>query len=90
MVGWHLTMLLGNLWVIPQTISGSAPALVALLHDPSAFVRSWAITSLAVIVLRAPTYTDTEVRANAPLTVDGTTAVAKQARTALRSLAGSS
>jgi len=80
-------MLPGHVSVIPEALSKAAPSLVALLHDPSLHLRSMAITSLAVIALRASPYYQIAVNAISPLTLDRNPAVAKRARTALRSLA---
>ena len=85
-VRWPLARLHVYASVIPETLSKAALSLVALLNDPNAHLRSMAITSLAVIVLRASPYYQIAVNAISPLTLDRNPAVAKRARTALRSL----
>ena len=87
MVRWHLAMVLGHLAVVPRTIPQARRALRALLRDPSAFVRSWAISSLCIIAKRSPHHAASIIRAVAPLTSDPSAAVAKRAQTAIRLLA---
>jgi len=87
MVRWHLAMILGHVSSVPATIPKTRRALLTLLHDPSPFVRSWAITALAIIAQRNPRSAASSARAIAPLTSDSSVAVAKRARTALRALA---
>jgi HEAT repeat protein len=86
MLRWHLAMLLGHVSVIPATIPAAKRALLTLLHDVSPFVRSWAITSLAIIARRAPRSAGSIARGIAPLASDRSAAVAKRAQTALRVL----
>jgi HEAT repeat protein len=55
MVRWHIAMILGHLAVKQLDASLVAQVLLRLLGDPSAFVRSWSITSLTILGrLQAP------------------------------------
>ena len=49
MVRWHLAMIFGNLSRSEKTASRSVPSLIALLDDPSAFVRAWSVSGLCLI-----------------------------------------
>ena len=86
MVRWHMAMILGHLSVITRTIPRTRPALLAMLGDPSPFVRSWAIASLCVIAKRSAGHSQSIVQAVSGLTSDPSPAVAKRARTAVRAL----
>lgn len=54
MVRWHLAMIMGHLAIIPGHQEALADTLLALLHDKSSFVQSWAITSLCIIARLYP------------------------------------
>jgi HEAT repeat protein len=49
MVRWHLAMILTKVTRSAATARRTAPALLALLDDPSAFVRAWAVSGLCLI-----------------------------------------
>jgi len=49
MVRWHLAMVFGHLAGFSETRGPSCQTLEQLLHDRSATVRSWAVTSLCII-----------------------------------------
>lgn len=49
MVRWHLAMILGTLAALGYDTEPITAALIELLNDRSAFVKSWAIASLAII-----------------------------------------
>jgi HEAT repeat protein len=86
MVRWHLAMTFGHLAGLPEVAEQIQAPLLALLKDPSAFVRSWAITSLCITARTSPTKAGGIARAISPLARDQSAAVAKRARTALRVL----
>jgi HEAT repeat protein len=86
MVRWHLAMILGDLSLIPETRGLARRALLRLLRDPSPFVRSWAVTGLAIGSRPSSRLSAAAVRAISPLTSDPSPAVAKRARTAVRAL----
>lgn len=86
MVRWHLAMLLTHVSTLPRAVSIATPTLLRLLHDRSPFVRSWAITGVALNAQRRPTSAPAAVRAISPLTRDPSPAVAKRAQTAVRAL----
>jgi HEAT repeat protein len=86
MVRWHLAMVLGHMTTVMELIPAARQVLLRLLHDESPFVRSWAITGLAIIAMRRPHAGGAIARAIAPLTLDGSAAVAKRAQTAIRAL----
>jgi HEAT repeat protein len=49
MVRWHLAMIFGNLSFFPEITDDLVAVLFDQLADPSAFVKSWAVASLAII-----------------------------------------
>jgi len=49
MVRWHVAMILTNLTGFQECVGSAATALVHLLNDESAFVRSWALTGLCMV-----------------------------------------
>jgi HEAT repeat protein len=49
MVRWHLAMILGTLGALGHQTEDVVAALLELLCDRSAFVKSWSIASLALI-----------------------------------------
>lgn len=86
MVRWHLAMILGDLSLVPETQGLARRALLRLLRDPSPFVRSWAVTGLAIGSRLSSRLGAAAIRAISPLTSDPSPAVAKRARTAVRAL----
>jgi HEAT repeat protein len=87
MVRWHLAMVLGHLSGVLQDVTGAKRTLLLLLKDESAFVRSWAVTSLCIIARQFPSHSRSIAAKIVPLASDSSAAVAKRARTALRLLA---
>jgi HEAT repeat protein len=86
MVRWHLAMVLGRVSIALPDISQVKHTLLTLLKDESAFVRSWAITSLCIIAKNSPSPAASITKRIAELISDPSTAVAKRARTALQIL----
>jgi HEAT repeat protein len=86
MVRWHLAMIMGHLAASRLSVPRCRRTLIAMLADPSPFVRCWAISSLAIIARQAPDSSSATLRSIAPLTKDRSPAVAKRARTAVRVL----
>ena len=70
MVRWHIAMTLGHLAIFPKSIPKALDALVELLSDRNALVRSWAITSLCIISRLYPVHTKLIVEATSPLCRD--------------------
>jgi HEAT repeat protein len=89
MVRWHLAMLLSHVSSFPQASCTATSTLLKLIQDPSPFVRSWAITGLALSARRRPGSARRAIRAISPLTRDESPSVAKRASTALRALTDS-
>ena len=58
MVRWHLAMILTKVTRSAATARRTAPALLALLDDPSAFVRAWAVSGLCLIGRQFDDFTD--------------------------------
>jgi hypothetical protein len=82
-VRWHLAMLLADLTPYPDTVRRSQQALARLVRDSSPFVRSWAVTSLCIIVQLYPARASRVGKILLPLVRDESGAVAKRAATAL-------
>ena len=57
MVKMHLAMALGHLACYEYTIPSSVTVLIKLLGDKTAFVKSWAISSLCIIARLYPSRT---------------------------------
>jgi HEAT repeat protein len=86
MVRWHLAMVFGHLASFDETVDPSSRTLEKLLHDPSATVRSWALTSLCIIGRLSPNRSPRITRQISALTRDPSTAVRKRADRALKTL----
>jgi HEAT repeat protein len=86
MVRWHLAMILANITRSAATARRTTPALLALLDDPSAFVRAWAISGLCLIGRRFDGFADGILPAVKRHTNDRSTAVRHRAETAIRLL----
>jgi HEAT repeat protein len=86
MVRWHLAMVLGHLAGFDETVDPSSRTLEKLLHDPSATVRSWALTSLCIIGRLSPNRSPRITRQISALTRDPSAAVRKRALRALETL----
>lgn len=54
MVKWHLAMLIANLKLSPSETSRAISTLIKLLDDPSAFVKTWSISSLTILAMENP------------------------------------
>jgi HEAT repeat protein len=83
MVRWHLAMILGHTAMLTETVAAAKTALLELLGDENALVRSWAITSLCIISRLYPEHTPPIVEAVSQKRRDGSAAVAKRAKKAL-------
>lgn len=83
MVRWHIAMTLGHLAIFPKSIPKALDALIDLLSDRNAMVRSWAITSLCIIARLYPEHIGVIVDAASPLVRDRSAAVSKRARRAI-------
>lgn len=86
MVRWHMAMILGYLDPPPAQDAAIRAALLHLLHDPSAFVRSWAVVSACLHARRRPEWTEELVQTLQPLQEDASKAVRTRVRKALPSL----
>jgi HEAT repeat protein len=86
MVRWHLAMVLGHLAGFAETLDASTRTLERLLRDPSAIVRSWALTSLCIIARRSTGRLVRITRLISGLTGDPSAAVRKRARRAVEVL----
>jgi HEAT repeat protein len=84
MVRWHLAMILGHISAALQDISEAKRTLLTLLRDESAFVRSWAITSLCILARKFPRHAESIASRLVRLASDPSAAVSKRAQTALR------
>ncbi len=82
MVRWHLAMVLGHTAMYSETVGSARDALLGLLSDQNALVRSWAITSLCIISRLHPEHTPQIVEAISRMRRDRSAAVAKRARRA--------
>jgi hypothetical protein len=89
MVRWHLAMVFGHLAGFGETQGPSCQTLERLLHDRSATVRSWALTSLCIIGRLSPNRSPLITRQISALTRDPSAAVRKRARRALETLTNS-
>lgn len=87
MVRWHMAMVLGHLAPVLPDLSEVTEPLLALLQDDSAFVKSWAITSLCIVARESPDLTESIAGEIARLAAGPGAAVSKRAQTALRVLA---
>jgi HEAT repeat protein len=86
MVRWHMAMLLGHLIVYEGMVDQIYLALIAMLGDESAFTRSWAISSLAILGRVYPRFRDEIVLAISALQWDGSAAIKSRVRMALAAL----
>jgi HEAT repeat protein len=86
MVRWHLAMLLGNLATEGASLGEIVDTLLALLADPSPFVKSWAISGLCQIGRRYPERQGKIMEELAPLGRDPSIAVRHRAEKAMRLL----
>jgi HEAT repeat protein len=86
MVRWHLAMALGHLAGFSETLDPSARTLEHLLGDPSATVRSWALTSLCIIARHGPGRSARITRLISGLTEDSSASVRKRAQRAVEAL----
>lgn len=84
MVRWHAAMILGHMAMLPEAVAEAENALLQLLGDGNALVRSWAVTSLCIISRLYPDRTSTIVEAVSQLSRDRSPAVAKRAGKAVK------
>jgi HEAT repeat protein len=49
MVRWHIAMIFGNLPFPAESVDETISVLFRMLEDPSVFVKSWAMVSLAIL-----------------------------------------
>jgi hypothetical protein len=87
MVRWHMAMTLGHLASSHGHEDEIAGVLLALLHDESVFVQSWAITSLCIIARLHPEHTPRITQGIANLFRSPSIAIRGRARKALTILA---
>ena len=83
MVRWHIAMTLGHLAASPKHKDDIADTLLALLHDKSVFVQSWAISSLCVLARLHPEHAAEITQAIADLSNSPSSAVRSRVRKAL-------
>lgn len=83
MVRWHLAMILANVTRSAATARSTTPALLALLDDPSALVRAWAISGLCLIGRRFDVFADGILPAVKKRSNDRSIAVRHRAPTAI-------
>jgi HEAT repeat protein len=86
MVRWHVAMILANVTRSAATARRATPVLLALLDDPSAFVRSWAVSGLCLIGRRFDEFADGILPAVKKRSNDRSIAVRHRAATAIRLL----
>ncbi len=89
MVRWHMAMTLGHLATSRGHEDEIANTLLALLHDDSAFVQSWAITSMCIIARMHPQYAQRITQEIGNLTSSPSTAIRSRVRKALTILTDS-
>jgi len=88
MVRWHLAMILGTLGALGHQTEDVVAALLDLLSDRSAFVKSWALASLALIGREHPELCGEIVPPIGTLLNDRSIAVRVRASKALAALEG--
>jgi HEAT repeat protein len=80
MVRMHVAMILGHLVPDGLELGRIEQGLVEMLDDPSALVKSWAVTGLCLLGRRCPARRPQIVAALLPLEGDGRSAVRTRAR----------
>lgn len=75
MVRWHMAMILGYVSPPEDEAGQVREALLAMLRDPSVFVRSWAIVSLCLVAKRRPEWGEEIIQALQALEADDSKAV---------------
>lgn len=75
MVRWHMAMILGYLHPPGEQAERVRDALLSLLRDRSALVRSWAVVSLCLLAKRRPHWSEEIMQALQPLEFDESKAV---------------
>ncbi len=86
MVKWHLAMLFVNLKLSEAETSEVISTLYILLEDKSVFVKTWAISSLTILVLDNPDKKDEITSKIKALENDKSAAVRKRTSKAMRTL----
>jgi hypothetical protein len=86
MVRWHMAMILGNL-VYPESQAGKIlSALLKMLEDDSVFVKSWALTELAILGRKYPRTRKKILRSVRPFSRDASVSVRGKASKVVRVL----
>lgn len=88
MVRFHMAMILGSLATFDEVLGRLTAALHPLLQDESAFVRSWAVVGLCLVVRRKPSRGAAVLRWIGELRSDESIAVRTRARMAMAVLTG--
>lgn len=83
MVRWHLAMILGHLAADGWRADDLKRTLLSMLADSSAFVRSWAISSLCILGRNHPRMRSQILKRLAPLQRDASIAVRSRVRNAM-------
>ena len=83
MVRWHMAMILGYLHPQGDEEEQVRDALLHMLHDPSALVRSWAVVSLCLLARQRPDWGESILLALQPLERDESKAVRTRTAKAL-------
>jgi HEAT repeat protein len=83
MVRWHMAMILGHLHPPQEQDAHIRDALLHLLRDASAIVRSWAVVSVCLLARRRPDWAEESIGAVQPLQMDASKAVRTRVRKAL-------
>jgi HEAT repeat protein len=86
MANWHLAMLYGYIAAEKGTVEKTFSVLMRMLADASAFVKSWAITSLCIIARLHPQYFEEITREIGRLSGHESAAVRTRVRYALETL----
>lgn len=86
MVRWHVAMIFANLAMFKESVDVIIKALLNLLGDESAFVKSWSISSLTIYGKLYPERCDGILDRVVPLQGDASAAVRNRAFKAIRAL----
>ena len=86
MVRWHIAMIFGNLAMVKERADVIIAVLFHLLADDSAFVKSWAISSLTIYGKLYPERCESILDGIVPLQGDASAAVRNRAFKAVRAL----
>ncbi len=86
MVRWHLAMIFGNLAVYEEKVNDIVFALAKLVMDERVFVKSWAISSLAIVGRLYPERRQRILELVEPRNRDQSVAIRSRAQKAMRLL----